>query len=224
MHPDTVLVWYIRSTPRAPGCNRHIREGLGWHFPAKNGIILLVTITEWGVVPSDIYLIIFSNELTFHGNVSTPSPKITTGNFHPTCFESGLLGSPSWFVVFSPSSNLQSPKTNIYRTLAGSLPKKEKISSSNPFRCLVLDEGNIARWFNSWPFDPRTLEVTFSPLRRVTWTHHPKKVTTWITRWTCFLSPAFCPGSPTFRPQHPSASRFPGCRFWGEPTWKKIRC
>ena len=42
------------------------------------------------------------------------------------------------------------------------------------------------RWFTPCPFHPRSLEVTFSPLERVTWTHHPKKVRAWIT-WHILL-------------------------------------
>ena len=34
------------------------------------------------------------------------------------------------------------------------------------------------------PFHPQTLEVTIQPLKNITWAHHPKKVRTWITRYS----------------------------------------
>ena len=37
-----------------------------------------------------------------------------------------------------------------------------------------------------WPFYPRSLEVTVIAFERVTWTHHPNKVTAWITWRTEF--------------------------------------
>ena len=33
----------------------------------------------------------------------------------------------------------------------------------------------LKRWFNSWPFYPRSLEVTISTFERITWTHHHKE-------------------------------------------------
>ena len=55
------------------------------------------------------------------------------------------------------------------------------------------------RWFKPpcLNFIPDRWRVTISPLERVTWTHHPKKVTAWITRkgfshvFVFFLTPSF---------------------------------
>ena len=73
--------------------------------------------------------------------------------------------------------------------------------------CRCFKKFKNPRWFRPWPFYPQTLEVTIPTFWfRVTWTHHPKKVTSRIARdifsffILCFGYP---PWNKQFTPENP---------------------
>ena len=69
-------------------------------------------------------------------------------------------------------------------------------------------------WFKPWPFHPQTLEVT-KTFERVTWPHHPKKVTNslncqgLVVSWICSKKPN-------------DGYRSDGWRVY-LPTWKPMK-